>query len=154
MLKLNTIPLQVINIEPGGIHLVVDVYLDKKKLKFVLDTGASQSLIDKGLGYESMAIDNEKTEAIGFNSEKTEITFAAFKQVKIGKITFPSFKAAVADMTNLKDVYKEYAGFEINGLLGCDFIVEYFNSINIRQRKIFVNISKLNTKALNTTNTK
>ena len=40
------IPLEIVSIDPNGTHLLLDVTINNKPLKLVLDTGASRSVFD------------------------------------------------------------------------------------------------------------
>jgi predicted aspartyl protease len=43
-----TVPLQLINLQDDGFHLLVEIVVFGEKLFAVVDTGASRSVFDKG----------------------------------------------------------------------------------------------------------
>lgn len=132
------IPFQLIEIEPESYHLIVKAKLNGNLVMFIVDSGASRSVLD--ISYDTgIRVDGiEGNSAIGFMADNVDIDIAQVPEIVIGKYTFNNLLMAVTDLSALRTVYTKLTGIDVAGLLGCDFLVDHVSSINFRNRKIFL----------------
>ncbi len=127
-----TIPIQLLELDDQGIHLIIAATINKKTINLIIDTGASKTVFDINLlqDYCSFIDDNNIIESKGINSEFLETKKAKIKNIKFGDIEFNNFETVLLDLSNINDIYSEFSDLTIYGLIGGDFLIKYKAIIN------------------------
>ena len=105
----NTIvPLELINLNDDGFHLLVEVVVFGQSFYAVLDTGASKTVFDKAT-VEKHKIDgvlmaSDKLSA-GLGTNTMESHTIIIPMLKIGKLKLKNFEAAVLDLSTINQAY-------------------------------------------------
>jgi len=128
-----SIPLEVIDLNGNGFHVLVEVVLFKKRFKLVLDTGASKTAFDKNLLLELIHENELKnsghlTTGLGTNNMPSFTT--AITDFYIGKFHIPMMEVAVLDLSAINIAYQQLAITPVLGVLGGDVLVHYQAAIN------------------------
>ncbi len=128
-----SIPLEVIDLNGNGFHVLVEVVLFKKRFKLVLDTGASKTAFDKNLLLELIHENELKnsghlTTGLGTNNMQSFTT--AITDFYIGKFHIPMMEVAVLDLSAINIAYQQLAITPVLGVLGGDVLVHYQAAIN------------------------
>ncbi len=126
-------PLEVIDLNGNGFHVLVEVVLFKKRFKLVLDTGASKTAFDKNLLLELIHENELKnsghlTTGLGTNNMQSFTT--AITDFYIGKFHIPMMEVAVLDLSAINIAYQQLAITPVLGVLGGDVLVHYQAAIN------------------------
>jgi aspartyl protease len=108
-----------IEIEEGKI--IVYIYLQGKKLKFIIDSGAETNVLDSRLpGKVFQQVEITKRVVLGGSgSRKVEALSGVIKDVRIGGRNFASLPVLI---TNLESMCDSYNSICLNGMLGFDFL--------------------------------
>jgi predicted aspartyl protease len=134
-----TVPLELINLNNDGFHLLVEVVVFGQSFNAVLDTGASKTVFDKEMiesyleGDQLLASDRIST---GLGTNNMESHTIIIPTLKIGKMKLKNFEAAVLDLTTIKQAYSSLDLPLIIGVIGGDILNSYQAIINYRKLKM------------------
>lgn len=120
------IPLELIEPEDGGCHILVEAKkADGRKGKILLDTGASMTVFDPVELEDSLEnireIETEQCSS-GLNAMISGQKAAELKGLNIGDKKLDGITAIVLDLNHINGIYEEHFGFRLWGLLGGDFL--------------------------------
>jgi len=136
-MKIN-IPLQVIDMQGDGYHLLVDVKIGRKKHKVVLDTGASKTVFDQGILLQTGGIDVQSTDRLsaGLGTVSMESFTAVIPELKLGRLLLPHFEVAVLDLSTINQAYAQLNHPQVLGVLGGDILMQYNAIIDYGKKKL------------------
>src|SRR5690606_32373471 len=103
------IPLQLVNLQGDGFHLLVEVVVYGQKFNAVLDTGASKTAFDKELieSLSSDAIEHLPNQhAIGLGTTTMERYLAVLSSFAIGDFVIENYEVPVFDLSAVKFAYE------------------------------------------------
>ncbi len=133
-----SIPFKLVELEPESYHMLVDATINGEPVKLILDSGASRSVLDKIYDSGERIEGISDTVAVGFMSDNVNIELASIPDLLVAGVKFSDFPIALADLSSLRELYKNITGLSVAGLLGCDFLVQNVSSINLGSKKIFI----------------
>ena len=133
------VPLQVLDIEGEGFHIMVNGLIHGKEARFLVDTGASRSVFDP----KTIAsfIDNpifEKKEGMtaGVGSSDLESAVFTIDQMQLGELVIHDYQAVALDLENIHEMYAKLGLPHIDGILGGDLLRRHKAVINYRNKKM------------------
>mgnify|MGYP003291294904 FL=1 len=133
------IPINIINIEGDGFHLIAEGMINNKPARFVVDTGASRTVFDKDriLNY----IDNpefNKKEGISAGIGGTDISSFIFniEELSFGDLKINDYQAVAMDLSNVNNSYAMLKLPPVDGVLGGDLMKKYQAVINYKLKKM------------------
>lgn len=133
------IPINIINIEGDGFHLIVEGMINNKPARFVVDTGASRTVFDKDriLNYIDNPEFNEK-EGISAGIGGTDITSFIFniEELSFGDLKINGYQAVAMDLSNINNSYAMLKLPPVDGVLGGDLMKKYQAVINYKLKKM------------------
>ena len=136
------IPIQVLDIEGDGFHIMIQGRINGKEANFLIDTGASRSVFDP----KNIAnfIDNpqfEKKEGITAGVGGNELESATFdiEALNLGDLEIRHYNAVALDLENIYESYEKVHLPKIDGIIGGDLLVKHKAVINYKQKKIKLN---------------
>lgn len=136
----NTIvPLELINLNDDGFHLLVEVVVFGQSFHAVLDTGASKTVFDKGtvekhiMDGALMASDKLST-GLGTNTMESHTIILPI--LKIGKLKLKNFEAAVLDLSTINQAYSTLNLPPVIGVLGGDILYSHKAIINYKKLRL------------------
>lgn len=112
----------VIELEDDTIHMLVRAEASGLENHWwVVDTGASKSVVDRAVA--SFFTDDESagSMATGLGQEMVETSFGHMGSLVLGGILFDPLKVAIVDLHHINEEYSKYTDKRIAGLLGSDF---------------------------------
>ena len=133
------VPLQLIDIEGEGFHIMVKGLIHGKEANFLIDTGASRSVFDPKT--ISDFIDNiqfEKKEGMtaGVGSSDLESATFVFDSFSVGELEIDEYEAVALDLENIHEMYGKLGLPRIDGIIGGDLLKRYKAVINYKLKKI------------------
>ena len=133
------VPLQLLDIEGEGFHIMVKGLIHSKEASFLIDTGASRSVFDPKT--ISDFIDNiqfEKKEGMtaGVGSSDLESATFIIDSLAIGDLEIVEYEAVALDLENIHEMYGKLGLPRIDGIIGGDLLKRYKAVINYRSKKI------------------
>ncbi len=134
------IPLQIIELEKDNFHLLIEgEFQDGSPSCWIIDTGASKSVLDVNLSsyYEILDSDNEDDyHSAGINQGMMETSVGKMFFLKFGELEIINQKVALIDLSHVNEIYGKYTSCRIAGLLGGDILMEYRCCINYESKAI------------------
>jgi hypothetical protein len=133
------VPIQLLDIEGDGFHIMVNGTIHGKEARFLIDTGASRSVFDPKT--ISTFIDNlefEKKEGLtaGVGSSDLESSTFVIDQLTIGEMEITDYEGVALDLENIHEMYAKLHLPHIDGIIGGDLLQEYKAVINYRSKKM------------------
>ena len=138
------IKLQLVSIQGDGYHLFFNVKVNGTNARFLIDTGASKSVLDKAFvnTLQSVTIQSSERLTTGLGSSTMESEFTIIESLKIGKLEINNIHVAVIDLSHVNQTYHSIGLPELNGVLGGDLLNDYKAVINYNDRKLVMKKSK------------
>jgi hypothetical protein len=138
------LPLQVVDLQGDGFHLLVEVVVFGQNFKAVLDTGASKSAFDmdiiSSLAPQDQIIHIPDHHAIGLGTTTMERYFVNCPQLKLGDLMIENYEAPVFDLSAIKFAYEKLDLPLVIGVIGGDILMQ-FNGI-IDYQNLSLTLSK------------
>jgi hypothetical protein len=127
-MKTYKVPLQLINLQNDGFHLLVEVVVFGQSYNVVLDTGASKTVLDKTgvenhIASEDLLSSDKLSTGLGTNSMESFILH--LPALHIGKLKLEHFEAAVLDLSSISLAYENLQLPPVLGVLGGDILQQY-----------------------------
>ncbi len=136
-----TSPVKIIleALDATGYHLFINVTVNQKRCRFLIDTGASHSVVDKAYfekHFGKRSLKTVKQATTGLHSSTTESHFGKIKELKIGSAITKNYLAAAVDLGHVNNTYKQLKKPAIQGILGSDLMLKYKVKINYDTLKV------------------
>jgi Predicted aspartyl protease len=121
-------------------HLEVEVNIDNIKTRFLVDTGASNTVIDTGFAKENlMELASMEELGGGVGTSEMKIFHKQVNLFKINDFEIPSFDLYATDFTHVKDsLAKKGITEPCNGVIGADILIKYKAKINYKKRRLYL----------------
>ncbi|MBD3748077.1 MAG: aspartyl protease family protein [Sphingobacteriales bacterium] len=123
------IPLEIVDLQGDGFHLLVEVVVFGQTFKAVLDTGASKSAFDmeiiSSLAPENQIIHVPNHHAIGLGTTTMERYFVVCPELKIGDLVIKDYEVPVFDLSAIKFAYDKLDLPPVIGVIGGDILMDY-----------------------------
>lgn len=150
------IPLEILELQGDGYHVLIDVCLFEQSFKMVLDTGASKTVLDKATllasGIPEKKILNTNIVSTGLGTNTMESFILELPSFEIGRWKVKKFMTAVLDLSSVNYAYQQMDLPPVIGVLGGDILVPYAARIDyqkqlltLRERKIIRRVPTLET---------
>ena len=133
------VPLQLIDIEGEGFHIMVKGMIHDKEANFLIDTGASRSVFDsKTISNFIDDIQFEKKEGLtaGVGSSDLESSTFKIESFSIGDLEITEYEAVALDLENIHEMYGKLGLPCIDGIIGGDLLKRYKSVINYKGKKL------------------
>jgi hypothetical protein len=130
----------ITEMQGGGFHPFVNVTIEGLKCRFLIDTGASKSVIDKHF-YETKLNRKLKVlrqETTGLHSTVMESYVGTLKKLTIGKLAISGYTIASVDLMHVNTTYQKMKLKKIHGILGSDLLQKHNMVIDYGQAKLFI----------------
>ena len=133
------IPINIINIEGDGFHIVTEGLINGKSARFVVDTGASRTVFDKNR--ISNYINNPEfaeKEGLSAGIGGTDISSFIFniEELSFGELKINEYQAVAMDLSNINSSYEMIKLPPIEGVLGGDLLRKHNAVISYKLKKI------------------
>ena len=133
------IPLQLLDIEGEGFHVMVKGMIHGKEANFLIDTGASRSVFDPNT--ISTFIDDlefEKKEGMTAGVGSSDLESATFRidTFSIGGLEIADYEAVALDLENIHEMYEKLGLPRIDGIIGGDLLKRYKAIVNYKSKKL------------------
>src|SRR5687767_4464453 len=93
-----SLPLEVVGIQEDGFHLFVDVKVNNKMVRMLLDTGASRTVFDISLLrkiHSEIILEENEDKATGLGSREVESFIAFIEKLEMGEIEVHNYQTGV-----------------------------------------------------------
>lgn len=138
------IPITIENIDGDGFHLFMEIKIGRKKLRALIDTGASKSVIGKETlrklkGVE--AVSESDSQAKGIGEQMLDTTIARIKKLKIGSAELKNLHVGVLDLRHIRNTYKSIGITPFTVIIGGDVLAHFGAVINYKKSWIQITVN-------------
>ena len=133
------VPIQLLDIEGEGFHIMVRGMIHGKEASFLIDTGASRSVFDpKTITAFIEDIQFEKKEGMSAGVGSSDLESATFviDRLGIGALEITDYEGVALDLENIHEMYGKLGLPHIDGIIGGDVLRRHKAVINYRSRKL------------------
>jgi len=130
------IPFKIVELESQSYHIVIDGKIDGLDITFIIDTGASRTIIDKSYAdiLEKLTQGAEKPMATGLSAEQIPVELYNISLLAFDEVLFNNTPVLTADLKPINEVYSGITGKKIGGLIGCDFLLNNIKAIDFKRK--------------------
>ena len=133
------IPIQLLDVEGEGFHIMVKGLIHGKEANFLIDTGASRSVFDPKT--ISSFIDNlqfEKKEGLTAGVGSSDLESATFRidVFSLGDMEIYDYEAVALDLENIHEMYEKLGLPHIDGIIGGDLLRRHKAVIKYKNKKL------------------
>lgn len=133
-----SIPIKILKLE-GGFHLLINIRVNGKPARLLIDTGASHTVFDKGqilnfLKKEKFEKHDKLSTGLGTSDMKSHL--AVIDKISLGKKEISNYKTVVIDLSHVNVAYKHVKQKPIDGVLGSDILKKYKAVIDYGNKKL------------------
>ena len=136
------VPLQLLDIEGEGFHIMVKGLIHGKEAHFLIDTGASRSVFDpKTIAnfIDHPEFEKKKGMTAGVGSSDIESSTFMIDSLSIGDMEIHDYEAVALDLENIHEMYAKLGLPRIDGIIGGDLLRRHRAIINYKAKKIRLN---------------
>ena len=133
------VPLQLLDIEGEGFHIMVKGTIHGKEANFLIDTGASRSVFDpKTISSFIDDIRFEKKEGMTAGVGSSDLESATFQidVFSLGEMEIRDYEGVALDLENIHEMYGNLSLPHIDGIIGGDILKRHKAVVNYRSKKI------------------
>ena len=133
------VPIQLLDIEGEGFHIMVRGMIHDMEASFLIDTGASRSVFDpKTITAFIEDIQFEKKEGMSAGVGSSDLESATFviDRLGIGALEITDYEGVALDLENIHEMYGKLGLPHIDGIIGGDLLRRHKAVINYRSRKL------------------
>lgn len=135
-----TIPIHILKLD-DGFHLLVNIRVNEKPARLLIDTGASKTVFDKErirnfLKKERFEKHDKLSTGLGTSNMKSHL--AAIENISLGKIEIRNYKTVVIDLSHVNVAYKQMKQKPIDGVLGSDILKKCRAVIDYGKKKLYL----------------
>ena len=133
------VPIQLLDIEGEGFHIMVQGMIHGKEASFLIYTGASRSVFDpKTITAFIEDIQFEKKEGMSASVGSSDLESATFviDRLRIGALEITDYEGVALDLENIHEMYGKLGLPHIDGIIGGDLLRRHKAVINYRSRKL------------------
>ena len=133
------VPLQLLDIEGEGFHIMVQGKIHDKEARFLIDTGASRSVFDPNTitdFIDNVAFEKKEGMTAGVGSSDLESATFMIEVFSIGELEIHDYEAVALDLENIHEMYGKLGLPRIDGIIGGDLLKRYKAVINYKGKKM------------------
>ena len=133
------VPLQLLDIEGEGFHIMVKGLIHGKEANFLIDTGASRSVFDpKTIAsfIENLQFEKKEGMTAGVGSSDLESATFIIDKFSFGTMEILNYEAVALDLENIHEMYEKLGLPHIDGILGGDLLKKHKAIINYKSKKL------------------
>ena len=136
------IPIEVVELEDNSFHIIITLQIGSIEGDFIIDTGASVTVIDKLTRFTYEPLDDvSEINSGGVCGEINEVQLVNIKALQIGGHTIEDIHAAVIDLQYVNSLYDKHLQRRVAGLLGSDFLVKHEAVIDYGNKELTLKVS-------------
>lgn len=137
-----TIPLIIKTIPPKGYHIFVDGKIGRHKMRFLIDTGASKSVINQDYANNQFAgslITETDHLTTGLGANIPNSSFIRLHRVKLDKFSIKTVQFAILDLSMVNQAYTSAGLNPVEAIIGGDILKKYGAIIDYSTRQLIMN---------------
>ena len=133
------VPIQLLDIEGEGFHIMVKGTIHGKEARFLIDTGASRSVFDPktiATFIDDVAFEKKEGMSAGVGSSDLESATFVIDTFSIGDLEIKDYEGVALDLDNVHEMYAKLGLPHIDGIIGGDLLKRYKMIVNYKSKKL------------------
>ena len=133
------VPLQLLDIEGEGFHIMVKGLIHGKEANFLIDTGASRSVFDPktiATFIDDLTFEKKEGMTAGVGSSDLESSTFRIDVFSLGEMEITNYEAVALDLENIHEMYGKLSLPHIDGIIGGDLLKRHKAIINYKNKKL------------------
>ena len=135
---LTIIPIKILKLD-DGFHLLVNIRINGKPARMLIDTGASKTVFDKNrisrfLKEEKFETHDKLSTGLGTSDMKSHLV--VIKRLNIGKLEIKNYRSVVIDISHVNVAYSQMKQKPIDGVLGSDILKQHKALIDYGKKRM------------------
>lgn len=131
------ISFKVISIQERGFHVLLKIKINGKSAHMVLDTGASQTVLDKNRVHRFVdEKEFEKNEALstGLGTNSMESHIVHIRKMQLGDLIIKDSSFILLDLSIVNTSYKQIGMKPLDGIIGSDVLMMHKAVIDFQKK--------------------
>ncbi len=136
------IPIELLDLRENGFHPIIKGKINGKVARFVLDTGASRSVLDRNYidhyKINGAYLTNEIMVAShDFNGKDIQKLYSKIvEKIQFSDVLIVGFDMLMTDLSNINHCYFEMGFKPVQGMIGSDILNNYEAQINYKKKEL------------------
>lgn len=122
------IPIFFLEIEENGIHLLMEVLINDKPARMLIDTGASQTVLDKNRALQFIGnaeIEASDTLSKGLGTDSMESSNVELESMAFGSLKIIGQEVVLLDLVHVNTSYEAMGQPPVDGVLGGEILKKH-----------------------------
>jgi predicted aspartyl protease len=131
------IPLQVISIQERGFHILLKIKINGMSARMVLDTGASQTVLDKNRVHrfvDDKEFEKNETLSTGLGTNSMESHIVHIRKMQLGDLIIKDSALILLDLSIVNTSYEQIGMKPLDGIIGSDILMMHKAVIDFGKR--------------------
>lgn len=131
--------MEISSIQGDGFHLFIPAKIGKTKLRLLIDTGASKTVLDKSFlteHFKDLPLNTSEQLTTGLGASNIESHFTEVRDFKIGRMKIKYYTTHILDLNQVNETYRQIDMPVINGVMGCDLLLKHKATISFRKKTL------------------
>ena len=123
--------MELVRLEDSSYHILVPVQIGSIEGDFIIDTGASVTVVDRHTPFNLEPLEGmTEVHSGSVGGQIEEVEMANIAEMRMGGHALRDVRAAVIDLDYVNSLYDKHLRRRVAGLLGSDFLAQHGAVIN------------------------
>ena len=123
----NQLKLELVPIEQDGFHIFLKARINGKRARFLVDTGASRTVVDKArilsfIPHEEAEFEKLESFSAGLGTNTMESHTIILNSLSFGRLVIRDYLTAALDLSHVNQSYGMIKMKKIDGVIGGDLL--------------------------------
>jgi predicted aspartyl protease len=119
--------IELVPIEQDGFHIFIKARINGKLARFLVDTGASRTVVDKArimrfIPHEEAEFEKLESFSAGLGTNTMESHTIVLKSLSFGRLVIKDYQTAALDLSHVNQSYGMIRMKKIDGVIGGDLL--------------------------------
>jgi hypothetical protein len=139
-MKKHIVPVEVLELQDGDYHLFISAYVGRKKIRLLIDSGASKTILSKAFckPIKNLQLLSSGNTATGLGSADMKSWLTKIRTFSLGTFRIQNYTCGVLDLSHVIDIYKRLNLTSFEGILGCDLLVGYHMILDLKRKQLII----------------
>ena len=140
-----TIKFKKVKIDQNGCHLLIRMKLNRKTVWLVLDTGASQTVLDYHVANslsKNKALKMDRASSRGVGGEHLQSHLLMVEEASLGDLVIYDYHFVLLDLQHVNSMYQSIGIQPVQGVLGSDLLNRYKAVIDFKKKELVLTFNK------------
>jgi hypothetical protein len=142
-MKSTTLPLRFLELNDKGAHLLLEIKINGKKARVLIDTGASNTVFDKHRLHaflKGARLLPEERLSTGLGTNSMESQAAVLQKIELGALLIEDHYTLVLDLSHVNSSYGHMKIKPIDGVIGGDILRKYKARIDYGKKQLVLEV--------------